>query len=265
MSRPARLTPSRQPAPGVHRLGDAVVNFYALEEPDGLVLVDAGLPGHLGQFDHWLAASGHAREDVRAVPLTHGHPDHTGLAHALQRDGAEIWVHEADAPILRRGPRSALRLAPSERSPLPYLLRRPAGLGTPLHLARRGAFTARAVREPRTFDASGPLPGVPGAPRAVPLPGHTPGSTAYLFAERGLLFTGDALVTHDGLTGRRGPTLVCRGFTHDSEAAFAALDRLEALEAATGAGPLLLLPGHGDPFPDGPCAAVAQARRVGRP
>lgn len=40
----------------------------------------------------------------------------------------------------------------------------------------------------------------------------------------------------------RGPTLVCRGFTHDSVAALAALDRLDGLDGLDAA---MLLPGHG--------------------
>jgi hypothetical protein len=51
MSRPAPT----QVAPGVHRLGDHVVNFYLIEDPDGLVLVDAGTPAHLEQLRTLLA------------------------------------------------------------------------------------------------------------------------------------------------------------------------------------------------------------------
>ena len=258
MSRPAATGPGRQVVPGVHRLGDDVVNFYVVEHADGLVLVDAGLPGHLHQLRAHLASSGRSLGDVRAVLLTHGHPDHTGLTHTLRQAGAQIWVHRRDAPVLEHGPRSAMRLARPERSVLPYLLRRPAAIGTPLHLARKGAFTARAVADVRTFDADQRLDEVPGSPQAVVLPGHTPGSTAYLFSDRGLLFTGDALVTHDGLTGHTGPTLVCRGFTHDGAAALASLDRLDEFDPST-----VLLPGHGLPFTAGPGAAAEQARRAG--
>jgi glyoxylase-like metal-dependent hydrolase (beta-lactamase superfamily II) len=246
-----------QPAPGIHRLGDDVVNFYVVEHADGLVLVDAGLPGHLGQLEAHLSKSGRGLRDVRAVLLTHGHPDHTGLAGPLHRAGARIWVHERDAPILRDGPRSAMRHAKPERSMLGYLMRRPAAIGTPLHLARQGGFTAAAVTELSTFTGDGVLGEVPGSPRAVVLPGHTGGSTAYLFPELGVVFTGDALVTHDGLTGHSGPTLVCRGFTHDGTAALASLDRLSELPAS------LVLPGHGDPFAGGPRAAADQARHAG--
>jgi glyoxylase-like metal-dependent hydrolase (beta-lactamase superfamily II) len=256
MSRTAR--PSSLVAPGVHRLGDHVVNFYAVEEPDGVVLVDSGLPSHLGQVREVLDAAGKSLSDVRAVLLTHAHPDHTGLAATLQKAGAVVRVHEGDAAILRDGPRSAMRHAKPERSMLPYLLRRPAAAAVPLHLARKGAFTAPATPGAESFREDGPLEGVPGKPLAIGLPGHTPGSAAYFFAERGLLFTGDALVTYDGLTGLTGPGLVCRGFTHASAAALAALDRLDGIGSAA-----LVLPGHGEPFSGGIQEATRQARRTG--
>ncbi len=247
----------REVAPGVHRLGDHVVNFYLIEHPDGVVLIDAGLPGHRRQLAERLDRFGHRIEDIRAVLLTHGHPDHTGLAGPLSRAGAQVWIHERDAPILRDGPRSAMRHARPERGMLPYLLRRPSALATPLALARQGGFTAPPVTGFQTFAGDRDLDQVPGRPQAVMLPGHTDGSTAYLFADRGLVFTGDALVTHDGLTGHTGPTVVCRAFTHDTATAVASLDRLADLPAT------LVLPGHGDPFPGGPRAAADQARAAG--
>ncbi|MFE9602848.1 MBL fold metallo-hydrolase [Streptomyces hokutonensis] len=253
MSRPAPT----QVAAGVHRLGDHGVNFYLIEDPDGLVLVDAGLPAHLGQLRTLLADLGRSEADIHAVLLTHGHPDHTGLTRPLQEAGTDLWIHAGDAAILRDGPRSAMKHAKPERSMLPYLLRRPAALALPLALARSGAFTARPVLGAREFDADRVLKEVPGAPRAVVLPGHTPGSAAYFFADRGLLFTGDALVTVDGFTKRTGPTLVSRCFTHDSGAALAALDRLDFLTAD------LVLPGHGEPFTEGIRAATRQAREFG--
>ncbi|WP_326721765.1 MBL fold metallo-hydrolase [Streptomyces sp. NBC_00243] len=253
MSRPAPTLV----APGVYRLGDHAVNFYLIDDPDGPVLVDAGLPAHLEQLRTLLAGLGHSLADVRAVLLTHGHLDHTGLAHPLQEAGADLWIHDRDAAILRDGPRSAMRHAKPERSMFPYLLRRPAALAVPLQLARAGAFTAPAVQGARVFYADEVLKDVPGTPQAVVLPGHTLGSAAYLFADRGLVFTGDALVTEDGFAGRTGPTLVSRCFTHDSRAALAALDRLDELPAD------LLLPGHGEPFGDGIRAATRQARQFG--
>jgi len=220
-------------------------------------MIDAGLPAHREQLRGLLAGLGRSLADVRAVLLTHGHLDHTGLAHSLQEAGADIWVHQQDAAILRDGPRSGMRHSKPERSMLPYLLRRPSALVLPFQLARAGGFTSPAVQNTRAFDADRVLEDLPGAPRTVALPGHTPGSAAYLFADRGLVFTGDALVTEDRFTGRTGPTVVSRCFTHDSRAALAALDRLDEFTAD------LLLPGHGAPFAGGIRTATEQARQFG--
>ena len=91
------------------------------------------------------------------------------------------------------------------------------------------------------------LSDVPGHPRVVPLPGHTPGSVGYLFADRGLLFTGDALVTYDGITGYRGPAVSSRAFTHDSRAALASLTALGMRQPAPAQPPQAL---HGAAPPE---------------
>lgn len=249
--------PVRTVAPGIDRLGDDVVNFYLVHHADGLLLIDAGLPGHLKQLRRHLDAAGHELSDVRAVLLTHSHPDHTGLAGALHRAGAEIWVHRQDAPTLTDGPRSSMRHAKPERSMAPYLVRRPAALATPVHMARKGGFTAPRFTDALTFEGDQRFDALPGRPQAVAVPGHTPGSVAYVFAEHGAVFTGDALVTHDGITGHRGPATVCRAFTSDSTTALASLDRLTDLPHR------LVLPGHGEPFTQGLAAATTEARTHG--
>jgi glyoxylase-like metal-dependent hydrolase (beta-lactamase superfamily II) len=234
-----------------------MVNFYLVDHPDGLLLVDAGLPGHLGQLREHLAGPGRSLRDIRAVLLTHGHLDHTGLVTAVQQAGADVWIHVSDAAILADGPRSSTRHAKPERSFVPYLLRRPAAIRGPLHMARLGGFSGKPVRGVHTFRGDQRLDEVPGQPQVVAMPGHTQGSVAYHFPELGVLFTGDALVTHEDLIGHVGPSLVSRGFTNDSAAALASLDRLAELPMS------LLLPGHGDPFAGGPQAAATQARQAG--
>ncbi|GAB3826964.1 MBL fold metallo-hydrolase [Dactylosporangium cerinum] len=240
-------------ATGVRRLGDDAVNFFLIEGEAGLTLVDAGLPAHYRQL---AALLGPRIRDIRAVLLTHAHIDHIGLAGRLHREiGADVHVHAGDAAMLAR-PVTANGRWKAERSLLPYALRRPAALRTPLHLATHGAFWSTTPVPASVAVVDGVL-AVPGRPHVVVVPGHTAGSAAFHFPEHGVLCTGDALVTDDSIIGRRGPRIVCRAFTADSAAALRSLDALAGLDAR------LVLPGHGAPFAGSPAAAVAAAHAAG--
>ncbi|MFJ4185307.1 MBL fold metallo-hydrolase [Kitasatospora sp. NPDC089509] len=240
----------------VHRLGDRLVNFYLVDTGPALVLVDAGLPAHWDGLLATLRRLDRPITDIAAVLITHAHPDHVGLAERVRTAaGAEVWVHESDAPIVAE-PRRLTELWRPERTLLRYLLRHPAGLRGPLHLARHGALRTPAARELRTFTTGGRLD-LPGRPLALHTPGHTLGSTSYLFPESSLAFTGDALVTSDTVTGRLGPCLICRAFTHDSAAALDSLHELAAHHVDT------VLPGHGAPWTAGLPAAARHAVAAG--
>ena len=80
-------TEVREVAPGVLRMqlpismpGLGHVNCYALEDSDGVALVDPGLPGE----ESWqalmdrLATASIPVERVHTVVVTHSHPDHFG-------------------------------------------------------------------------------------------------------------------------------------------------------------------------------------------
>jgi glyoxylase-like metal-dependent hydrolase (beta-lactamase superfamily II) len=98
---------------------------------------------------------------------------------------------------------------------------------------------------------------VPGRPRVVHAPGHTAGTAALYLESRGILFSGDALVTRNPLTGRIGPQIMPSGFNRDSAQALSSLRALLSVAAST------VLPGHGEPWTGGAAEAVRLARQTG--
>jgi glyoxylase-like metal-dependent hydrolase (beta-lactamase superfamily II) len=237
-------------APGVHRLGNELVNFYLVEGDGGLTLVDAGLSGFTGQLEAFMRGRGQTLANLDAVVLTHAHPDHVGVAETVRAAGATVHVHEADALMARTA-----KAPKRERSLLPYLRHRAAWqtLGV---IARAGGIKPVKIAEVSPFAGDDPLD-VPGRPRPIHTPGHSSGHVALHFADRGVLMTGDALCTWNPLTGRPGPQVMPAGLALSAAAEMQSLARLEGVEAG------LLLPGHGDPWAEGIAAAVARAREAG--
>ena len=82
-------------------------NAYLLTSERTVTLVDTGIatPAIREQFAAGLHAHGLESEDIDQIVLTHWHPDHTGLAGDIQAESdAVVYVHEADAPLVRRTP-----------------------------------------------------------------------------------------------------------------------------------------------------------------
>jgi glyoxylase-like metal-dependent hydrolase (beta-lactamase superfamily II) len=235
-------------ADGVRRLANGVSNFYLVEDRGKLLLVDAGTPGDWPALGRAVSALGRALTDIEAVILTHVHTDHVGFAEqARTAAGAAVWAHEADAPAARAG-----KAGPAESTLADFVLR-PQFYRTLFLLIRSGAARMIPVKEVSSF-ADGEVLDLPGRPRAVHVPGHTAGSTALFLESRGVLFTGDVLVTRNPFTGRTGPQLMPPAATRDSAQALGSLDLLEVITAGQ------LLPGHGEPWAGGVPEAVRQAR-----
>jgi glyoxylase-like metal-dependent hydrolase (beta-lactamase superfamily II) len=234
-------------APGIHRIGDqSFVNSYLLEEAGEVTVIDAGLPGYYRDIPRELAAMGRTVADVRALLLTHGHTDHIGFAERLRREQrVPVSVHEADAALARgEVPNPAKGFGPTKLRPL---------LGFLWFGALHGGLRTPKLREVATFGDGATLD-VPGSPRVILTPGHTPGSAVLHVASLDVLFVGDALATYAVTTGARGPQVA--PFTADAAEAVASLARLEDVSAD------LVLPGHGDPWTGGIQEAVRRVRQA---
>jgi glyoxylase-like metal-dependent hydrolase (beta-lactamase superfamily II) len=232
--------------PSVHRVGDdSIVNCYLLDDGGAVTIIDAGLPGYYGAIPRELAAMGRTVDDVEAIVLTHGHSDHIGFAERLRREkNVPVWVHAEDAALARGEAGNPAKGDDYKRiQPL---------LGFLWFSLRRGGLRRPAVHEVATFGDGATLD-VPGSPRVILVPGHTPGSAALHAESASALFVGDALCTYAVTSGQRGPQIA--PFSADREQALASLGRLEDIDAA------LVLPGHGDEWRAGVGSALEEVRR----
>jgi glyoxylase-like metal-dependent hydrolase (beta-lactamase superfamily II) len=241
-------------APGVYRLGNSIFNWYLVEDGGRLTAVDAGLPGFRGSLVADLAGLGFALGDIDAVILTHSDADHTGLAPTMHDAGARVLIHAADEPKLRKpGPKSG---DAKPQNILPELWR-PSLWKTIAAMARAQGFKMAKMNDAETFRDDAVLD-VPGRPRVIPTPGHTPGHCAFYFEGRRALFVGDAMCALSPVTHRTGPQLMPRVMNESNELAIQSLDALEPIDAD------VLLFGHGDPWREGVGSAVKQARSAAR-
>jgi glyoxylase-like metal-dependent hydrolase (beta-lactamase superfamily II) len=240
----------REIAPGVYGLGSDLVSWYLVENEGRLTAVDAGVRGFAGNLESDLRAIGHAPGDVEAVILTHSDFDHTGVVPELRAAGARVLIHPADEGTLRNPGAKG-----GDASPIHFLalLLRPRFLGTVGHFLRRGALSPAKIEGAETFE-DGDVLNVPGRPRVVHTPGHTPGHCVFLFEGQRALFVGDALCTLNLVTGSTGPQLMHSGQNQSDDGARESLKQLEDLEAD------VLLPGHGEPWRGSPADAVRRAR-----
>lgn len=229
-------------APSLHRLGNDLVAAHLIVTPDGVTLVDAGLPGFYTDLIREMDAIGRPLTDIRGVVLTHGDVDHVGFSERLRRElGIPVYVHAADADRARGGDKPKTPVGPMRPGPL---------LGFAAYAIRKGMRPQWLTEVHEVAD--GDELDLPGRPRVIGLPGHSPGSIAVFSPDVRAVFVGDALTTRHVLTGRRGPAPA--PFTDDPAEALASLARIEEVDADW------VLPGHGPAFHGSPSAAVAAVR-----
>lgn len=221
---------------GIYRLGSKAHNFYIYIEGGAATVIDAGGSREWPQLTAGLAQLGLGLGSVRGIVLTHAHVDHIGFAAHAEHSGIATHTHPIEAEAAtgqRTNPAAGIGDLPWWKPRVWVML---------ITLARAGAHRFAPVREAIAVE-DGETVDVPGRPRLVFTPGHTPGHAAFYFPDRRAAFTGDALATMSLTGGTDGPQLMPEPFNADHAEARSSLRKLADLDTA------FILPGHGDPLP----------------
>ena len=142
---------------------------WIIPSPGGVVLIDAGLDEKATDIIAALRRKGLQPESVQAILITHGHGDHFGGAIAFPN--ARVLAAKDDIPLImnQKKPAGIVQSIFSKMSPLK---------APPKKIEALPAGDSITV-DGLTFGIIG-------------LPGHSPGSVAYLLGN--ILFSGDALM-----------------------------------------------------------------------
>jgi glyoxylase-like metal-dependent hydrolase (beta-lactamase superfamily II) len=214
-------------------------NAWAVTAGDGIVLFDAGYggPDGLNHLEAALGQVGLKLGDIRLVACTHTHADHFGCAASIaEATDCPVWLHPAWEHVrgLVGDPEEALQ----RRLAFARSHGTPEALLEELAEARRGAGTGvdGVVDPTRELVEGVEVETDLGAWVVHETPGHAPSHVVFHQPERGLLISGDMLVSQVFLYFDYGHTPDPAGEFRQS------LDVVEALDVG------LCLSGHGRPF-----------------
>jgi glyoxylase-like metal-dependent hydrolase (beta-lactamase superfamily II) len=171
---------------------------YLFDEGPDIVLIDPGDPTQTTreQLEVALANRGHTFADIDRILLSHWHPDHTGLAAAIQRaSGARVHIHEADAPLVLDDETAWEAMRERQRNRfdewgIPETKRDELLTCFDASPDRDPLNTVESFTDGRTFEVDGH------ELRAIHMPGHTAGLSGFVSegTENRELFSGDALL-----------------------------------------------------------------------
>jgi glyoxylase-like metal-dependent hydrolase (beta-lactamase superfamily II) len=165
----------------VYRLDLGISNSYLLRGPDTLVLIDTGGRDSVRKISRHLKQHNLQIQDLTHILLTHGHWDHTGNLELIQQESkAVVIAHVKEAPLIR----ASQDIRP-EAHKIPWLHRH---FGKLFDGKLQPATVHQEVQNDESLDSL--YPGL----KAIHLPGHSPGHTAYYCESEGWLIGGDVMM-----------------------------------------------------------------------
>ncbi len=210
-----KTMPDGQELPGgARRIVNGFTSAYLLPMGEKeFALIDCTDDAEAKAIKAELQRRGLGVEAVKAIFVTHGHPDH--LAGCKQFPGAQVFIGDGEQALVEG--------TAASKGPLPGMM------GAQPQLAIKGA---RALKDGEAVEV-GTL-----KVRAFVIPGHTAGSAAFLAG--GALYMGDSLTMNADDTVRAAPWV----FSDDRSINVASIKRLGKLLAPEAAEVKAIVPSH---------------------
>jgi glyoxylase-like metal-dependent hydrolase (beta-lactamase superfamily II) len=138
-----------------------------------LSLVDSGIAPAKEMIFDYLRKTGRDPRDIRFLFQTHSHGDHIGLSAEIKRiSGCQIFAHAAEKDWIEDIDKQYReRPTPTFRS-----------------YVQESAEVDRVVKDGDTLDLGGGE-----TLKVIHTPGHSPGSTSFVYSPDGAMFSGDAV------------------------------------------------------------------------
>lgn len=217
------------------------VNVFVLQDAEGrFCLIDTGWRNtmYLSVIDDGLKALGGSLEDVSQVIVTHGHPDHAGLASVIQQAaGCTVFLGRDDEPLLAR------THSPARMQEWRDFMSRHGMPADDFMTQAHASFSQYQTIEEEQVVLSHPPDRLESVGlEAVWTPGHSPGHACFWMPSENVLFSGDHVLPH--IT----PNVSMMGSTDLPGNPLG--DYVRSLEKVLDYPARLVLPAHGESFPD---------------
>jgi len=170
----------------VYVVPGVTANPYVLVEPDGLTIVDTGLPHSEKTILRYLAKQGWSAPDIKRILITHADLDHYGCLAALHKEtGARTYASRVEAKAIAEGQSSR----PIDRNGATTLQR--------FLLALFSRFMKAIPFQVDEILAEGQTLPVLGGLQVVETPGHSPDHISFFAPSVRVLFCGDSMRSDD--------------------------------------------------------------------
>jgi len=169
----------------IHLIPNVQANSYLIVEPEGLTIIDTGMPFSEKQTLKYIASLGRSANEIKRILITHADLDHYGCLAALKEEsGAQIFASQAEA--------EAMAIGGSTRP-----VHRNIGRFQAFMIRMMGKYLKPTPIRVDEFLMDGQVLPILGGLQVVETPGHSPSHLSFYAPSVRVLFCGDAMKSNE--------------------------------------------------------------------